>query len=80
MLQREDLVDIIVAHLRPARPRGPAAGPGPRGRLFLSEREIKKRLTPGAQHLTIPEGAIISPLALDWLALEGIQVIRTHGR
>lgn len=78
MLKREDLVDIIYGYLKPAPKR--AASPGPKGRIFLSEHEIKKRLTPGAQHLTIPEGAIISPLALDWLALEGIQVIRTHGR
>lgn len=47
-----------------------------RGRIFLSEYEIKKALTPGAQHLTIPEGAIVSPLAQEWLALRGISIVR----
>ena len=61
----------------------PAPKPGraweegaPKGRPFLSESEIKKALTPGAQHLTIAKDAIVSPLALDWLALRGIRVVR----
>ena len=68
-------------------PRDPPAGTteGPpgrwretplRGRRFLSEREIRKALTPGAQQLTIAKDAIVSPLALDWLALKGIRIVR----
>jgi ethanolamine utilization cobalamin adenosyltransferase len=37
---------------------------------------IKKALTPGAQRITIPEDAILSPLAQDWLALKGIEIER----
>jgi hypothetical protein len=48
----------------------------PRGRVFLTEYEIKKRLTPRTQQLTIPREAILSPLALEWLALEGIKIVR----
>ena len=47
-----------------------------RGRRFLSESEIRKALTPGAQQLTIAKDAIVSPLALDWLALSGIRIVR----
>lgn len=49
---------------------------GPPGRPFLSEYEIKKRLTPGDVRLTIPENAIISPLVADWLTLRGIEIVR----
>ncbi|OGR87925.1 MAG: hypothetical protein A3J74_08950 [Elusimicrobia bacterium RIFCSPHIGHO2_02_FULL_57_9] len=105
MLTRDDLIDLILRHLRPAvcapeasskGPPGPAERnaslrpapeaqshkerrferPSPAGRLFLSEYEIKKRLTETAQHLTIPEEAILSPLASDWLVLKGIKIIR----
>ena len=47
-----------------------------RGRLFLSEYDIKKRLAPSAQLLTIPKDAIISPLATDWLVLKGVKIVR----
>ena len=50
--------------------------PGPRGRLFLSEYDIKKRLTAGSARLTLPEDCIVSPLALEWLSLRGIEIIR----
>jgi hypothetical protein len=80
VLTRDDLIDIIVAGLPKG---GPAAavskGPpkaGPPGRPFLSEYDIKKRLTAGGSRLTIPRSAILSPLATDWLTLKGIEVIR----
>lgn len=66
---------------KPAPPTPPARWkftpePGPKGRPFLTEAVIRKALTPGARHLTIARDAIVSPLALDWLALSGIQLIR----
>ena len=90
MLTRDDLIDIIVAGLpkgRPAtvvsapRPAAPGGGrwapwTGPEGRIFLSEYDIKKRLTPGGSRLTIAGSAILSPLAAEWLTLRGIEVIR----
>ena len=54
----------------------PAAGARPRGRRFLTDHEIRRALTPGAQHLTIPRDAIVSPLAEDWLSLKGVRIVR----
>ena len=82
MLTRDDLIDIVLERLSQASspaPRSPSAGarePGARGRLFLSEYDIKKRLTGGRQELRIPQGAILSPLALDWLALQRVRIVR----
>ncbi len=61
----------------PAPPQTPRwkPDPGPRGRPFLTEYDVKKALTPGSRHLTIPKDAIVSPLALDWLALKGIELV-----
>ena len=86
MLTRDDLIDLLVAGLAKAGPAAavPAAAPGrPKGslpdvsgRLFLTEREIKKRLTHGGNRLTIPKNSIVSPQAVDWLTLQGIQIVR----
>lgn len=90
MLTRDDLIDLIVAGLAKAGPAtavsaAPAASarapkgappPGPKGRLFLSEYDIKKRLTSAGKRLTIPKDSIVSPLAVEWLTLRGIDIIR----
>lgn len=81
MFTRNDLVDVILRHLAAVepvppdkeRPRHPPMLP--KGRIFLSEYELKKRLTPQAQQLKIPRGAIVSPLAADWLVLKGVRII-----
>ena len=90
MFTSDDLIDLILSQLA-ALPAAPAAPPGaappkketckldpagPRGRIFLTEYEIKKRLTPPAERLTIPKEAIISPLAEEWLALRGVKIVR----
>lgn len=79
MLTRDDLIDLLVAGLAKAGP-APAVSPPPvkaaRGRPFLSEYEIKKRLTPTGKRLTIPGNSILSPLALEWLTLKGIEIVR----
>jgi hypothetical protein len=89
VLTRDDLIDLLVAGLAKAgpatalfAPSGPAAAPKAealrdlKGRPFLSEYEIKKRLTAGGNRLTIPKRSIVSPLALDWLTLQGIEIVR----
>jgi len=84
MFTRNDFVDIVTRHLsnacaarEAASIRGRALAPKhPRGRLFLTEYEIKKRLTADAQELRIPQETILSPLATDWIILKGIKVIR----
>lgn len=75
MLRREDLIDAIFSHLERTAEKKPAST-GPKGRLFLSEYDIKKRLTADGTRLTIPKDAIVSPLAQDWLTLRGIAVVR----
>lgn len=76
MLTRDDIVDIFIAGLsRPAAAARPKARLAPIvGRMFLSEYEIKKRLTPGGKRLTLAKDAILSPLALEWLTLKGIEI------
>ena len=73
-------MDIVIAALAKAKGATAVLRPwkstGPVGRPFLSEYDIKKRLTPGGMRLTIPGNAILSPLVADWLTLRGIEVIR----
>ena len=80
MLTRNDIIDVILRHLSRslAGPFRPQAAPNdkPAGRLFLTEHEIKKRLTSHPEELKIPKNAILSPLAEDWILLKGIRVIR----
>jgi hypothetical protein len=90
VLTRDDLIDLLVAGLAKAGPAAAASVPAPApgraagaktlpalsGRPFLSEYEIKKRLTPGSNRLTIPGRSIISPAAVDWLTLRGIEIVR----
>lgn len=80
MYTRDDLIDAILRRLKePAAPAAPvprAPAASRKGRVFLSEYDVKKALTPGETHLTIPKDAIVSPLAQEWLALKGIRIIR----
>lgn len=89
MFTPNDLVDLLMEHLAPllasgapssekgGAPKSQSPGlDGPKGKLFLTEFDIKKRLTGGGGPLTIPKDAIISPLATDWLTLRGIKIIR----
>lgn len=64
------------ARLEAASSPWPAA-PSGKGRVFLSEYHVRKALTPGSRDLTIPKDAIVSPLALEWLALQGVRIVRS---
>lgn len=84
MLTRNDLIDLIVRYIGAERGSAPkelirkesSRLPELRGRRFLTEYELKRQLTGQSQQLTIPKDAIVSPLALDWLALGRIKVVR----
>jgi hypothetical protein len=77
MLTRDDLIDVIVSGLGPKAPAAKRVrSEGPKGRLFLAEHDIKKRLTADGRRLTLPRDAIVSPLASDWLTLKGIEIVR----
>jgi len=83
MFTVDDLIDAIVEQLAPLYAEKPAAGtpnrfsPAPqKKRVFLTELDVKKALTPGGKELTIGRDVIVSPLALEWLELKGIRIIR----
>jgi len=76
VLTRDDLIDLIVDGLAKAEPATAVPKVPAKGRIFLSEHDIKKRLTPSGKRLTIPKNSIVSPLALDWLTLQGIEIVR----
>ena len=75
MFTRDDLLDALARHLTP--PEALKAASLLKGRPFVTEYDIKRALTPGARHLTIPKDAIVSPLAQDWLALRDITIVRS---
>lgn len=78
MFTRDDLIGWVLEQLAdPVRLRRTASRQGlpAAGRMFLSEYEIRRRLTGDARELRIPKGSIVSPLAQDWLALRGVRVI-----
>jgi len=77
MFTHDDFLDVLRRHLAPRKGKAADKIPPIKGRTFLTEREIKKALTHGGQHLTIPRDAIVSPLAQDWLALKGVRIIRS---
>lgn len=72
MFSPDDWADVLWEGLSKL-PKGPA--PHRAGRLFLSEYEIKRMISP-EKILRVPVNAILSPLAVDWLLLKGVQVIR----
>ena len=84
MLTRDDIIDLLVGHIAGERSspakipirKESSRLPELRGRRFLTERELKGLLTGPSQQLTIPKDAILSPLALEWLALGRIKIVR----
>lgn len=76
MFTQDDLIDLLMSHLNPAKAEQGASLKPLSGRTFVTEYEIKKRLTGGARSLTLAKDVIVSPLAADWLILNGIEIIR----
>ncbi len=81
MLTKGAVEDLIFAHL--SRGRGedramPAARkvPGLRKKVFLSDLELRRLYRPGSRTVTVPADAILSPLSMDWLDYEGVDVVR----
>jgi hypothetical protein len=79
MLTKGAIEDLIMAHL--TRKAGGGAG-APRKvpelgkKVFLSDRDMRGLCKPGARTVKVPANAIVSPLALDWLDYDGIEIIR----
>ena len=45
-------------------------------RVFITDWEMKRLVKPGQKSVAVPAGAIVSPLSLDWLDYNCIEVIR----
>jgi hypothetical protein len=80
MLSKGALEDIIMQHLTRKTPGGCAAAskkvPELKKKVFLSDRDMRGLCKPGAKTVRIPANAIVSPLALDWLDYDGIEIVR----
>ena len=68
MISVDDLTDTLWEHFKDP-PRRETK------KRFFSEYEIKRMITPD-KILRVPGNAILSPLALDWLLLKGVHVVR----
>ena len=87
-MKPDDIKDALLRHLAPPPARAavnpvavvpPAAASAPPTlirRVFLTDRDVRKALTPGTRDLTIARDAIVSPLAQEWLALNGVRIVR----
>ena len=87
MLTKGDIADIISEYLSPGSDTRagavPAAGravskatkPLPK-RVFITDWEMKRLVKPGQKSVKVPAGAIVSPLSLDWLDYNGIEIVR----
>ncbi len=70
---------VKTAAVSPApRQTAPLPLPEPAGgapRIFFSDWELRRMRKPGAKTIAVPRGAIISPLARDWIDYEGIEIV-----
>ena len=78
MLTKGAVEDLIMQHLRPAPGAVPAAGKTPelKKRTFISDWELRRLYKPGSKSVAVPVNAIISPLSMDWLGYNGVELIR----
>ncbi len=88
MLTRGDIADALYERLFRDRPgEAYARGTGdtirhgvpkkaPAKKVFLSDWEIRRLVKPGQKRLSVPANAIVSPLSLDWLDYNGVEIVR----
>lgn len=80
MLTKGAVEDLIMQHLSRASGGGAAPAPAkpapPAKRIFISDWELRRLYAPGAKSVRVPANAIVSPLSLDWLEYNGVEVLR----
>ena len=77
MLTKGDIADIISERLeRGSAIRTPAASRPLPKRVFISDWELRRMFKEGQKSVKVPANAIISPLSMDWLDYNGIEVVR----
>jgi hypothetical protein len=81
MLTKGDITDVISDYLlrgskaQAGAMTARASRPLPK-RVFMTDRELKKLVKPGQKAVKVPANAIVSPLSMDWLDYNGIEVTR----
>ena len=81
MLTKGDIADVISEYLlrgsdtRPGAVTAKASRALPK-RVFISDWELRKMVKPGQKAVRVPANAIVSPLSMDWLDYNGIEVVR----
>ncbi len=82
MLTKGAVEDLILEHLSRYGGKAASAAPAPKKvpelgkRVFLSDWEMRRLYRPGDRTVRVPANAIVSPLSLDWLDYNGIEVVR----
>jgi hypothetical protein len=87
MLTRGDIADALYERLfrgraeeAASRRTGDAVRHGvpeaPAKKVFLSDWELRRMMKPGQKRLAVPRNAIVSPLAMDWLDYNGVEITR----
>ncbi|MCG2726305.1 MAG: hypothetical protein L6420_08665 [Elusimicrobia bacterium] len=78
-LTANDLTDVIAGFLlvdkKPTELNPRTAKKNTDKRIFLSDYELRKMIIQGEKILRVPSNAIISPLSLDWIDFNGIEII-----
>ena len=86
MFTKSDIADVVSAYLLRGsaraddavtscrRPGAAASKPLPK-RVFITDWEMRRLVKPGQKSVKVPAGAIISPLSIDWLNYDGIEVL-----
>ncbi len=59
-----------------ARAAAPRKVPELKKKVFLSDSDMRNLFRPGTRTVKIPANAIVSPLAMDWLDYDGIEIVR----
>lgn len=82
MLTKGAVEDLIFAHLPRERGEGRSDAaarkvPELRKKVFLSDLELRRLYKPGSRTVAVPADAILSPLSVDWLDYDGVEVVRT---
>jgi len=88
MLTRNDILDIIFEELQGAQapaaarslPENPAVLPAaapkkPARRVFFEDWQLRRMRVPGQKKIVLQKGAIVSPLARDWIDFDGIEIV-----
>ena len=83
MLTKGAITDLIASHLARAAGGGsPSPAPSRKvpeelpKKVFFSDYELRRLLSPDGKSVQVPANALLSPLALDWIEFNCIQVIR----